>query len=453
MGPEVEYLGHRINKEGLQPTEEKVRAITGAPQPTQVSELRAFLGLINYYGKFMPDLSTILAPLYQLLQKGRKWGWEKEQQEAFAKAKALLKSPKLLVHYDINKELILTCDASPVGLGAVLSHRMEDGSERPIAYASRTLAPAEKKYAHIDKEALAIVYGVKRYHQYLHGRKFLLYTDHEPLVYLFREGQAISATTSARVQRWALTLSGYQYSIVYRPGSEQGNADGLSRLPLPTTPQDVPQPAETILLMERLEASLVTAAKIRIWTDKDPVLAKVRKYVLQGWPERVEAKEMAPYFQRKEELSTEEGCILWGARVVMPPPLQAQVLDEIHEGHPGCGRMKSFARSYVWWPALNSELEERVKSCSTCQTNHKKPPAVPIQPWDWPEKPWTRIHVDHAGPFMGKMLLILVDSHSKWIEVYIVSSTSAAATIEKLRLHTRTTRSGSVGQRASLYQQ
>ena len=127
MGPEVEYLGHRINKEGLQPTEEKVRAITGAPQPTQVSELRAFLGLINYYGKFMPDLSTILAPLYQLLQKGRKWGWEKEQQEAFAKAKALLKSPKLLVHYDINKELILTCDASPVGLGAVLSHRMEDG--------------------------------------------------------------------------------------------------------------------------------------------------------------------------------------------------------------------------------------------------------------------------------------------------------------------------------------
>ena len=170
MGPEVEYLRHRINKEGLQPTEEKVRAITGAPQPTQVSELRAFLGLINYYGKFMPDLSTILAPLYQLLQKGRKWGWEKEQQEAFAKAKALLKSPKLLVHYDINKELILTCDASPVGLGAVLSHRMEDGSERPIAYASRTLAPAEKKYAHIDKEALAIVYGVKRYHQYLHGR-------------------------------------------------------------------------------------------------------------------------------------------------------------------------------------------------------------------------------------------------------------------------------------------
>ena len=136
MVPSVEYLGHSISKEGLQPTAEKVRAITEAPQPTNVSELKAFLGLVNYYGKFMQNLSTVLAPLYNLLKKKTPWRWQADQEKAFNEAKTLLKSPKLLVHYDAGKDLILTCDASPVGLGAVLAHRMEDGTERPIGYAS-----------------------------------------------------------------------------------------------------------------------------------------------------------------------------------------------------------------------------------------------------------------------------------------------------------------------------
>jgi hypothetical protein len=144
MADDVIYLGHRISKEGIRPTDDEVRAITATPRPTSVSELRAFLGLVNFYGKFMSNLSTVLAPLYKLLRKGVAWRWKLAQDKAFEKAKELLKSPQLLVHYDANKELILTCDASPYGLGAVLAHRMEDGSERPIEYASRTLSPAEK---------------------------------------------------------------------------------------------------------------------------------------------------------------------------------------------------------------------------------------------------------------------------------------------------------------------
>lgn len=272
-----------------------------------------------------------------------------------------------------------------------------------------------------------------RFHQFLYGRKFTIYSDHKPLRYLFSEHRAISATASARVQRWALTLSGYQVSIVHRPGAQQGNADSLSRLPLPTTPKEVPQPADTILIMERLNDSLVTAAHVRSWINRDPTLAKVRKFVQQGWPDKEDDKQMSPYFQRKDKLSVEDRCILWGVRVVVPPQLRAQVLDETHEGHPGINQMKSFARSYVWWPCLNADLENKVKTCIICQTSRKMPAKAPVQPWDWTEKPWTCIHVDHAGPVRGKTLLIIVDAYSKWIDVHLVPSTSAAAAIEKLR--------------------
>ena len=154
---EIEYLGHKISREGLQPTEGKIRAVAEAPVPTRVSELRSFLGLVNYYGKFLPDLATAAAPLYSLLRKTAQWCWGQAQQSAFEKVKTLLQSSDLLVHFDPQKEIILACDASPYGVGAVLSHCMEDGSERPIAYASRSLSIAERKYSHLDKEALAIV--------------------------------------------------------------------------------------------------------------------------------------------------------------------------------------------------------------------------------------------------------------------------------------------------------
>lgn len=140
---EVEYLGHKISANGLQPTTEKVQAIVQAPQPTNVTQLKSFLGMFNYYGRFLPNLSTCLAPLYKLLQKQSHWRWGLKQEEAFGKANNLLMSSSVLVHYDPTKPLVLACDASPYGLGAVLSHQL-GSDEQPIAFASRSLAPTEK---------------------------------------------------------------------------------------------------------------------------------------------------------------------------------------------------------------------------------------------------------------------------------------------------------------------
>ena len=182
----MEYLGYVIDQHGLHPTEEKVTAIKEAPKPKNVSELRAFLGIISYYHRFLPNLSTKLAPLHELLQKKTKWKWKNAHDKAFQSAKDALQADSLLVHFDPAKPIVLACDASQYGLGAVLSHVMSDG---PIAYVSRTLNADEKNYSQVEKEGLAIVFGVKKFHNYIYGREFEIDSEHQPLAYLFGESR------------------------------------------------------------------------------------------------------------------------------------------------------------------------------------------------------------------------------------------------------------------------
>ncbi|XP_061594943.1 uncharacterized protein K02A2.6-like [Cololabis saira] len=418
-----EFLGYKVDASGLHPLPHKVSAIQKAPAPTNVTELRAYLGLLNYYNRFLPNLSTLLAPLHELLKKETKWKWATEQERAFEDSKRLMQSSEVLVHYDSQKDLILSCDASPYGVGTVLSHRMPGGQERPISFMSRTLTSAESNYSQLDKEGLAVMFGIQRFHKYLYGRKFVICTDHKPLLSLFNEMKAVPNMASPRIQRWAVTLRAYEYEIIYKPGKHHGNADAMSRLPLPQ-PAAMVEQEERVLMMETVTL---------VWTNRDPVLSRVAQFIQHGWSMHDLDPGFQPYSVRKTELSVQDGCVLWGSRVVVPPPGREAMLQQLHHGHIGITRMKALARSYFWWPKLDADIETAVKSCVTCQEHRNLPAPAPLHPWEWPSKPWQRLHIDYVGPFMGHMFLILMDAHSKWMDAYPVTTSTSTITIECLR--------------------
>lgn len=430
LANEVEYLGHVIDAEGLRPTPKKVEAVLKAPSPRDVRQLQSYLGLINFYRRFLPDLSSVLRPLYLLLVKDARWKWTAKEEEAFNKSKELLTSAPVLQHFDPTKPIVLSCDASPYGVGAVLAQRDETG-EHPVAFASRSLLPAEQKYSQLDKEALAIIFGITKFHQYLWGHDFEVVTDHKPLLGLLGQDKPIPERSSPRMIRWAITLSAYRYQLIYRPGACISNADALSRLPLPAQRTYVPQPSD-IFMLEGSYPRLLSPSTISTATLRDPILSRLLRALMTG-DEIPQGKEWSLFQKCQTEFSIHENCVLRGARVVIPESLQADVLSLLHETHPGVEKMKTVARSHVWWNGLDQDITDKVKHCQVCQENQRMGRRVQSTPWPFPKKPWSRLHVDFGGPFKSHYFFVLVDAFSKWVEVVPVTSPSAESTIKCLR--------------------
>ncbi|RUS88832.1 hypothetical protein EGW08_003377 [Elysia chlorotica] len=176
----------------------------------------------------------------------------------------------------------------------------------------------------------------------------------------------------------------------------------------------------------------VTATDIAKETLKDPLLKQVFNFAARGWPSKP-SDDVRAFTARKHEISIDNGCLLWGTRVIIPTSLRSRVLDILHETHIGISRMKAQARSWVWWPLLDYDIERLAKTGAICEQYQKSPPKAPLHPWDWPQQPWSRVHMDFAGPFLGKMFLIIIDAHSKWIDIKIMSKITASDTILELR--------------------
>lgn len=432
MRDNVQYLGHRIDAQGLHATDDKIKAITEAPIPKNVQELRSFLGLLNYYGRFIANLSSLIHPLNKLLRTDTPWKWTNECNQPFNAAKSKIVGRNVLVHYDPHLPIRLAGDASAYGVGAVISHVMNDGTERPIAFASRTLLSSERNYSQVEKEALSLIFGITKFHTYLYGRKFVLVTDHKPLTTILGEKKGIPSMAAARLQRWAIKLSAYTYEIEFRRTQDHSNADCLSRLPMNciSTVGHASEPA--LFNVRQIESLPVTATQLAQATRTDKTLSAVYKCITKGWPSDVDGS-LSNFVAKKEELTVESGCILWGLRVLIPEKLRERLLNELHHDHPGIVKMKGIARSYFWWPGLDRSIEKLAKSCLECQAVKKSSPSAPLHPWSWPTRVFQRVHADFAGPFQGSMFLVVIDAYTKWPEVFTMQTTTVNKTVECLR--------------------
>ena len=211
------------------------------------------------------------------------------------------------------------------------------------------------------------MFGVGKFHQYLYGRPFLIRTDHKPLVGLLSADKALPLAVSPRILRWRLLLAGYQYQLQYVAGQRIGNADGLSRLPLAVVPADVPVPGDIANMLEDV-SRVVDVNQIRAKTSRDPILSMVLRCLQVGWPQTAPDDEgLLSFYRRRQELSLQDGCILWGCRMVIATSLLYQIIGVLHDGHPGINQMKRLARSHVWWPDLDTMIEECVRTCHQCQ--------------------------------------------------------------------------------------
>ena len=382
----IKFYGVICGEDGVQPDPSKVSALKQMAPPTNKQELQAFLGLATYMGPFISDLSTLTAPLRELVKENSLFDWNSAHQQAFDAIKNAINAEAALAYYDPTKEVTLQVDASSTGLGAAL---LQD--KKPIAFASKALTDTESRYANIERELLAVVYGCERFHTYLYGRSFIAESDHKPL-----EAIQLKNLMSAppRLQRMLLRLQPYDVTIKYRPGKQVLVADALSRL---SPEEKIPIPDLNVEIHDVCpQFSSECLQRIRAETAKDPELSALKEVVYNGWPTTVRELPslIRPYWTFREELSIEDSLIFKGHRIVVPQALQGETLSKLHTSHQGIEKTKLRARSSVFWRNLNSDIEEMTKSCAICQELQPKQAREPLIQTEVPPRPWHTVGTD-----------------------------------------------------------
>ena len=424
----MEYLGNVLTDKGLQVSDDKVEAIVQAPRPKDQSELRSFLGLVQYCSRFIPSFAIIASPLWDLTKAHAKWKWGTAEENAFQAVKRQLTRAPVMAFFKQGAETRVTTDASPVGIGAVLEQKQDDGQYRPVHYASRKLTPPESRYSQFEREALAVKWSCEKFFLYIHGNDFEICTDHKPLITVLGPH---SKPPSARIERWMLYMQQFKYSIRHIPGKENA-ANALSRLPIDSSPDAAIKQTEEYartIVADAIPAAL-TPRQVERESERDPTLQLVRHAITSGDWSKLQG---TTYKAVRDELWIMGQLVMRGNKVVMPEKLWNQTIQLAHEGHQGMVRTKSRLREKVWWPNLDKQVEKLITACYPCQLVGPRPKPEPIRSTPLPQGPWSEVAVDLLEISKKGHLLVVVDYYSKWPERAFLTKTDAGTVIKCLQ--------------------
>ncbi|RUS85862.1 hypothetical protein EGW08_006346 [Elysia chlorotica] len=394
----LSFLGHTFGPDGVSVEPRKIQAIIDTKEPKTVSELRSFLGMTQFVARYIKSYATITEPLRKLTRKTQPWRWGESEQTAFKTLKQKLTETGVMAYFNPKIHTEILVDASPCGLGAMLTQQ-----GRVICYASRALTDTEARYSQTEREMLAVVYGVEKFHIYLYGSTFTVTTDHKPLLGIIRS----TKPCSARMDRWRLRLMPYEFNLTYRPGKDEANpADYLSRHPC-TQPSKDNEGEHYIRYVARASIpNALSLDEVREATCNDKLLQKVISAVISGnWNN----PSLSGFNSIKDELSIHDGIMLLQTRIIIPAKLQKQVIKLAHASHQGIVKTKKLIREKVWFPGIDNMVKSHIKECIPCQASVSTPKQRdPLRMSPLPKCPWDELSVDFAGPFPTRECLLIV---------------------------------------------
>lgn len=430
---EVKYVGHVFSAEGMKVDPNRAQTLLNLKAPQNKKQLQKLLGMFNYVRCFLPNMATVVAPLYTLLKGGVEWQWLPSHQKAFDTLKQSVSSAPVLALFDPKKEITLQCDASQKGLGCCLLQESGSGTGKlqMVTTASRSLNESEKNYSQSEKELLAIHFATSKFHDLIYGRTIRVQTDHKPLVAVMKK--KIGKIGSPRLQRLRLKLLKYSLQVYYVPGKDLHLADTMSRMYLQETDED----PEMLEIVHSVSAHLPMSEERKLVfqreTTADPTLATVITNVQQGWPHINKlSTEQQSYCKLQDDLHVEDDILFWGDKIVVPSTLKQYVLNLVHEGHCGGDKTKARARQLFYWPGMSADITEIVSRCGTCEKFRRANRREPLRPHEVPKLPYFKVGVDileHAG----RAYLILVDYYSHWLDIRPLAAKTSPQVINAMQ--------------------
>jgi len=450
---EVQYVGYVVSRDGIAADPSKLSAIRDFPAPTNIKELRSFMGVVNQLGDFCDRISTTADPLRSLLKSRSVFQWLPEHTTAFQATKEALLSPPILAHFDPSLPTVLQTDASRrKGLGFALLQQ-HGSTWRLVQCGSRFLTDTESRYAMVELELLAAVWAVMKCRIFLLGLPtFTLVVDHQPLIPILNQ-QTLDMVENPRLQRLKAKLGMFVFNAVWRRGADHAIPDALSRAPVTDpVPEDDTLASEVQLHVRAIKcvaASTISEDPSPGSTTADPLIHRLEdvaasdpdylaliQAVLDGFPAGKDHQhpELAQFRKLKRDLTVDGNLVLFGCRIVIPKKARSDVLTQLHVSHQGIVRTKQRARQAVYWPGLTVDIERVVRSCATCQELLPSNQREPLQRDPMPTRVFEEVSVDIFS-WAGNQYLVYVDRLSGWpsIAVWYRKDPSSKMVIKVIR--------------------